>query len=246
VIRLVALSVGYLLMVAAAPRIAQINPTGEVGWLGLYNIDMIDWLNNEHRLADLCPGDKADPSALAACQRHMLEPKSITVALYAAPNRSAPSKGSVTIRATPGQGLEAFYAAPDGSRPNAFTPDVELQDWGYGPYFHETYLDRRDDWFLLPEKPFLRGSWINARDFGEDPNLLSLETGEIYNSPAGSIVLIAVERDAIRARPEQPADMWCDEKPPPLKPWKELRIPKRRLYSPTGHLLLSHAYMKGC
>jgi hypothetical protein len=60
-------------------------------------------------------------------------------------------------------------------------------------------------------------------------------------------VIVAIERDFIRARPEQPADMWCDSgEPPPLQPWTELRIPRRDLYSPTGHLLLAPSYMKGC
>jgi hypothetical protein len=60
-------------------------------------------------------------------------------------------------------------------------------------------------------------------------------------------VILAVERDVVRARPEQPADMWCEGgDPPPLKPWTEVRIPRRTLYGRTGHLLISPSYMKGC
>ena len=32
----------------------------------------------------------------------------------------------------------------------------------------------------------------------------------------------------------------------PLKPWTEMRIPRRTLYNRTGHLLISPAHMKGC
>jgi hypothetical protein len=153
--------------------------------------------------------------------------------------------GSLLLLATPGQKLQFFYVGPTGGLPLEFAPDLNMQDWGYGPYFHQTYLERRADWFLLPEGPFPPNTWFNARDLGDEPHVL--EADGIVDSPKGSLVILAVERDVIRARPEQPADMWCEVgSPPPLLPWTEIRIPRRDLYSRTGHLLISPAYMKGC
>ena len=124
-------------------------------------------------------------------------------------------------------------------------PDLNLQDWGYGPYYHETFLERRGDWFLLPEDPFPAGTWLNARDLGDEPHLLPVEG--IVTSPRGNLVVLAIDPETLRARPEQPADMWCDSgAPPPLQPWSELRIPRADLYTRTGHLLIAPAHMKGC
>ena len=128
-----------------------------------------------------------------------------------------------------------------------FEPDLNLKDWGYGPYFHQTFLAREGDWFQLPEQPFPAGTWFNARDLGDAPHTLTIEVGHILDSPEGSIVILGTDREGLSARPEQPADMWCEAGvSPPLKPWQAIRIPWKALYTPTGHLRLSPAYWKGC
>ena len=52
-----------------------------------------------------------------------------------------------------------------------------------------------------------------------------------------------VDGQTVRARPEQPADMWCaaDE----LKPAREIRLSATELYTPTGHLRLRIKYTRG-
>ena len=41
--------------------------------------------------------------------------------------------------------------------------------------------------------------------------------------------------------------MWCRAgSPPPLQPWKELRIPFQDVYAASGHLRLHIKYTRGC
>lgn len=217
------------------------------GWLPLFSRDLVTWLENENRLDALCPGDvvRERPD----CRADMLQPRPLLLPLRASPDAASPAIGQLVILAVPGRGLSASFVSAVDATARAFTPDLFLRDWGYGPpFFHQTYLERRGDWFRLPADPFPPGTWLNARDFGAAPETLHVKTGAIYTSPRGAIVVLAVEPDGIRARPEQPADMWCesDRPAPPLEPFTEIRLPLAELLSDAGHLLLAPKYMKGC
>jgi hypothetical protein len=217
----------------------------ELGWIGLYSNQLIEWLENENRIDELCPDIPGNTGERVRCRGEKLRSKAYVVVLRGAPNPAAPSRGSLLLVATPGKGLQFFHVPARGGAPREFSPDLTLEDWGYGPYYHETFLERRGDWFLLPEDPFPAGTWLNARDLGDDPHILQVEG--IVSSPRGNLVVLAVDREVVRARPEQPADIWCESSPPPpLQPWTEVRIPRGDLYSRTGHLLVAPAHMKGC
>ena len=216
---------------------ARQNLPAEPGWLPLFNRDLVTWLENENRLDVLCPSDRAQEQP--DCRARMLEPRPLLVPLRAAPDADEPAIGQLVILSVPGRGLSASFVSATDATARTFMPDLFLRDWGYGPpFFHQTYLERRGDWFRLPADPFPPGTWLNARDFGAAPETLRIETGAIYTSPRGAIVVLAVEPDGIRARPEQPADMWCDgERPvPPLEPFTEMRLPRAELLSDAGHL----------
>lgn len=231
---------GSMLPAAQLPR----APT-DLAWVGLYSNQLIDWLENENRLDELCPDIPGNADERVRCRAEKLQPKPYVVVLRGAPNASAASPGSLLLVATPGRGLQFFHVPARGGAPRAFTPDLNLDDWGYGPYYHQTFLERRGDWFLLPQDPFPAGTWFNARDLGEEPHLLAVEG--IVTSPRGNLVILSVDREVVRARPEQRADAWCESgAPPPLQPRTELRIPRIDLYSRTGHLLVAPAHMKGC
>lgn len=234
-----------LLAVGARPA-GQSLPTAP-GWLPLFNRDLVAWLENQHRLDTLCPSrvlaERPD------CHAEMLEPRALFVPIRPVPEPRAQPTGQLVILSVPGRGLTATFVSSAGAEARTFTPDLFLRDWGYGPpFFHQTYLERRGDWFRLPADPFPANSWLHVRDLGAEPEPLHVETGAIYTSPRGPIVVLAVEPGGIRARPEQPADMWCDgERPvPPLEPFTEMRIPVAEMLSATGHLLLAPKYMKGC
>jgi hypothetical protein len=232
----------------------------EVGWLGLYSNELLSWLENENQISTLCPRNfpeslteeqvKQHSVAIEAfnrCQMEKREPKVLVTALRAGPVDNAPAVGSLVIVATPGRGLSAFFLPVNRGVARHFWPDLYMADWGYGPYFHETFLERRGTWFRLPEDPFLPGSWINASALDDEPDVQALEVDEIWESSVGDIVILGVEQGVVRARLEQDRDMWCREgEPPALKPWKELRIPFRDLYTASGHLRLQKKYTKGC
>jgi hypothetical protein len=237
-----ALSVLITLSVGAAQRGAE---SSEMGWVGLYSTALIEWLENENRLDSFCAEFFGNADARDRCRADKLLPRPLVVPLRAGPTLSSKPSGFILLLATPGKGLRFFYVPSIGGSPREFEPDLNMQDWGYGPYFHQTYVERRGDWFLLPADPFPVPTWFNARDLDSEAHTLGV--GGIVEGPEGSLVILGVERNVVRARPEQPADMWCEsDAPPPLKPWLELRIPRRDLYGPTGHLRISPKYMKGC
>jgi hypothetical protein len=218
----------------------------DVGWLGLYNSQLMEWLENENRLRDLCGVPDASVE-WQRCRAEKLAARRLSVRLRSGPSEQATAVGSLLIVATPGRGLRSFFV-PAGTRTAIqFRPDQYDSDWGYGPAFHETFLERRDTWFRLPEAPFPAGTWINATQLGDAPDVLLINDQHILSSPFGDLVVLGIDGNVLRVRLEQEPDMWCrDGEPPPLKPWRERRIPLRDLYTATGHLKLHVKYTRGC
>lgn len=216
----------------------------ELGWVGLYSAEMIEWLENGNRIDSLCGNVKGDDGV--RCREERLRPKPFVLSLYTGPERAA-AAGSLLLLATPREGMRWFFAPPNGVEAREFETDLAMQDWGYGPYYHQTYLERRGTWFLLPRDPFPAPVWFNAADLGDEPHVLGLLEVGIVEDHERSLVVIRIEQGHLIAREEQPADMWCESgEPPPLKAWTELRIPRRELYDARGHLRFRPAYMKGC
>lgn len=234
------------LLVPSFPALAQTPVPREIGWVGLFNRQLLVWLENANRIDELCT-PAGDVYVSPDCRAEKLRPRPLLVPLRNAPDDGADEVGQLMLIAVPGQSLTSYYLDADDDSAMSFTPDLYLADWGYGPYHHQTYLEQRGDWFLLPEDPFPPGTWLNARALGGEPSVATLEIGTVYRSPRGMVVILGVEGDVVRARAEQRADMWCEAgDPPAFEPVTELRIPRRELYSANGHLLIAPAYMKGC
>jgi len=237
----------FLAVSGAARAPAGPSDIGDIGWVGLFNRDLVTWLENENQLQHLCGSAASQSAEGRRCRAEKMAPKTLVVRLFKGPSDNAPSAGALRIVAMPGAGLRAFFVRAEGGTPMEFKPDLFDNDWGYGPYFHETYLERRGTWFQLPKGPFPSGTWFDASSFGTEPEVKLLEAGEIVSSPSRDLFVVGIEPGVLRARLEQPADMWCgDGDPPPLKRFKELRIPYTRLYSATGHLLIHVKYTRGC
>ena len=219
----------------------------ERGWVGLFSRPLIDWLENENQLAQLCSAFVSESLEWHRCRDEKLAPHIYLVRLWAAPSERGRLVGSLVLIATPGQGLRALFVPASGGLAKEFRPDLFDGDWGYGPYFHQTFVERRAHWFQLPEGPFPKGTWLNTADLGNEPALHLLEPDDIVTSEYGDLRILGLESDILRARLEQDSDMWCDSgDPPPLKPWQEIRIPVRDLYTATGHLRLHVKYTRGC
>lgn len=224
---------------------AQAGEPG-IGWVGLFNDALVAWLENENRLTDLCGGSAVDESWYR-CRNTQLAPKVHVVPLRSLPHESSRPGGALIIVAAPGKGLAVFYAGVGGGAATRFTPDLFDPDWGYGPYFHLTIVERRGDWIRLPADPFPPDTWFNSRDLSARPAVLWLEPGSIVTSPRGDLHVLEVDGMTVRARLEQPADMWCEAgDPPPVRPAPEIRLRRGDLYTATGHLRLGIKYTRGC
>lgn len=229
---------------AALPR--------ELGWIGLFNNELVGWLENENRLNELCLGDQGS-SEWHECRAAYMEPKVAVIPVRSAPRVDARRVGEIVLLAAPGRGLRMFASA--GRVAQRFTPDLFDEDWGYGPYFHQTILARRESWFRIPV-PLMGAGWINAEEWSDRGELGSEKTGprtetvregQIITSPRGDMFVLGIENRVLRVRPEQDADMWCEAgTPPPLAPWQEVRIPFDQLFDSKGHLLISYKYKRGC
>jgi hypothetical protein len=175
-----------------------------------------------------------------------MEPKVLVVRLKKAPSRRADDAGDVVVMATPGVGLHASYIGPGGGSGRRIAPDLYDGDWGYGPYFHMTVAERRDNWVRLPEDPFPPSTWLDANDLGEMP-FRRLEPEDIVTSPAGDVSVLEVGPGVVRARPEQERDMPCEDgKQGPVAPFTEIRLEGSTLFTDTGHLRLHVKYTRGC
>lgn len=224
----------------AAPAIAQERAIpDELAWVGLFNEEMVSWLNNEYRLEDLC-GERT-----GGCRDSLLAPRQFVIGIHDRPGGQR--VGDLVVRVEPGKPLELSEVV-DGI-PESFEPDVYLEDWGYGPpWFHLTILDRHDGWYRV-SLPRTGLTWINQDDIaGSATHVEIVHAGDdVYSSPRGNVVILGIEDGVLIARAEQEADMWCSpEDVPALRPWTEIRISFMELFDERSRLLLRPSYMKGC
>ena len=220
---------------------------GEAGWVGLYTAEVVTLLENENQLQALCGHASVDTPQWRECRDKNMQPKQHVFQLRSAPRETATPKGALVILATPGQPLRAYYRPAGKVAGIPFIPDLFDADWGYGPYFHQTFLERRGSWFLLPVDPLPSPAWVNI----PEPQVRLVrefqETREVVETQRGDLIVLGMNRRSLRARLAQDADMWCQSgDPPPLKPWKEIHLPVETLYGPTGHLRLDIKYKRGC
>lgn len=230
----------HLILVAAPAIQAQ---EGFRGWVGLHNPERHGWLENENRIGELC-ADSADP---AACRAEMLAPAVDVYALHAEPDESSAQIGDLLVQATPGRGLTAQFRAAGAETVISFVPDVFLQDWGYGPYFHQTIVEQEGDWFQLPPDPWEAQVWLRRGNETSPSSVIYVQPQDIVEIDGKGLYVVAAEPDALLLRAEQPADLWCREgDPPPLIPDEPTRYSRTDLVDARGHLRMRPKYMKGC
>jgi hypothetical protein len=214
-----------------------------IGWVGLFAPDMVGWLENQNQIEPLCAAFPRESTEWYKCRDTHLTPKVHVMRLRTAPAREASSAGDLIIGAIPGQGFHAAYVGPDGGAAAPVSPDLFDGDFGYGPYFHKTIVERRGSWIRLPEMPFPKGVWLDTSGLP----VLWLEPGEIVESPLGDLYVIAVTGRTVRARHEQARDMWCEAgDPPPVGEFQEIRLGPAELFTEAGNLKLSIKYTRGC
>ena len=240
---------GFLTLLAAlawspAPQARPARAPAEILWLGLFTADLVSWLENEQRIRESCTGAEGSDE-WNACRESRLEPKLDVLPVHVDPDPAARHVGEIVMLALPGKGLKVFVAA--GGQASQFTPDLYDADWGYGPWFHQTVLERRGGWFRLALPSIGRG-WVDLRpQGGVEDRLQRLDAGDIVTIPDGDMVFLGAQGDRLRFRAEQEADMWCEEgEPPALAPSQELSIPLDRLRDGDGRLRIRYKYTRGC
>ncbi len=216
-------------------------PDSFSAWVALYDPAQLDWLSNEYLIDDLC-GDAAD---IYACREEMLSPAVSVYDLRRAAAEDAPVVGQLVVVATPGQRLVARYRARGATETTSFEPDLYLADWGYGPYFHHTFLERDGEWFRLPAGPWPDPVWLQRP--GEAGRVMAIQAGDAIEMDGAGWTVVGTKPDALLLRPEQPADFWCEEGDPPAAVLAEPRLYTRRdLSDSAGHLRFRLKYLKGC
>ena len=212
-------------------------------WVGLYNPAHLGWLENENRITELC----ADAIALAECYAQNLGPRLSFYSLHQAPNASSPRLGEIIVVAVPGRALSAHFRPAGTSQLNSFTPDLFLQDWGYGPYFHQTVSAAQQNWFQLPMGPWEDAVWLHRESEAEQSSLIELRAGDFIEMAGSSFYVVDAEPDALDLRAEQPGDHWCEEgDPPPIEAVEPNSFTRADLIDSQGHLSFQLKYLKGC
>lgn len=228
-----------LCLVAPAAQTQQVFPA----WIGLFQPDDLEWLENENRIRELCP----DPAREPRCYFEKLAPRVSVSSLHSGPAESSPSVGDLIVVATPGRGWSAHFRPAGSDQVVGFIPDLFLVDWGYGPYFHQTMVARRGEWYQLPPGPWESAVWVHRPSESRSPTDLAITEGEIVEWNGSGWFVVAAEPEALLLRPEQPADMWCQEgNPPAIIPTEPQRFTRADLADSRGHLLLRPKYPKGC
>lgn len=214
------------------------------GWIGLYTSDIVEWLENENRIGELCP-DARPAAERERCRSEQLATRTLEIVVRDAPSPDAGIAGVIVVRATPGRPL-AFSLRTDGATRD-FVPDLFLDDWGYGPYAHVTATETRGAWIRLPVDPFPASAWVDASRLDSGTTLLLVGEGDIVASSFGDLVVTSVDSTGLVVRAEQPADMWCQDAPAPPRAAAPARtLAREQLFDATGRLVLALKYLKGC
>ncbi len=212
-------------------------------WVGLYDPAHLGWLENENRINELC----AEPSDLDDCYSEKLGPAVSTLPLHSGPSDSASRVGDLIVVAVPGRGLSVHFRPVETGQSFPFRPDLFLQDWGYGPFFHHSFSSQRVDWFQLPPEPWGQAVWLNLEDASDGSIVIEVRAGDILGMNGSSWYVVATESDALLMRAEQSGDLWCqDGDPPPIVSAEATRFSRAELVDPRGHLMFHLKYLKGC
>jgi hypothetical protein len=224
--------------------VALTTPVAASGlsWLGLFNDELLQVLENANQLEALCPPADGEHRR---CREARLASRVRVLLLRVDAAPDAALAGQLWISANPLAGLSAFVVAP-GGYPQQLQPDLYDSDWGYGPYFHQTVIEQRGDWYRLP-LPLPTAAWLHAHELGQGLSLWRLAAGEIVTSPRGDVVVMEVQASRVLVRPEQPADLWCEGGEPPA-PVESLAfwLEGDELFDRSGRLRLHIKYTRGC
>lgn len=233
-----------LVMLTAAVTGVEGQDRAFRGWVGLHNPEQVGWLENENRLSDLC----ADTEDLDVCYGEVLAPAIDVYPLYLDRDTASPTIGDLIVATVPGRGLTAYFRPMGASQSIPFQPDLFLRDWGYGPpYFHQTMVRQAGAWYQLPSDPWVGSVWIQLAPAEPGLSVLEVRAGDILDMQGQGMFVVSASAESLTLRPEQTADMWCEEgDPPALLKVPATVYPRAELLDHRGHLIIRPKYLKGC
>jgi hypothetical protein len=193
-------------------------------WVALYDSQQTSWLENENRVnsGELC----REASDFSECYSAMMRPYVSVHELRAEPDETSGVVGELIIVAVPGRGLSSHFRSSGSAGSVVFLPDLFLQDWGYGPYFHHTLSQKQGNWFQLPPDPWGEAVWIHLGQDSLDSSVISVTAGDIIDLNGAGMYVVSAAANSLTLRAEQPGDLWCEVgDPPPILP----EVPERVL-----------------
>lgn len=241
--RIILLAIFLLLPVSSLT--AEERGLSSIGWAGLWNEEMVEWAENGNRIYKLCPKSMSKDS-YEKCRKDNLAEKRWVIQTHKGPEDKSEKVGEIIITVNPGSPFIASFKDKSGEV-REFEPDLYDQDWGYGPYFHQTILDKKDGWIRIPILSLDTPVWVNPGKEIKYLDIITITEGVVYTLGARNIVITKEEGDTLFFRIEQPSDMWCDEGDPPKPDASEPeKISIKELYDSHKHLKLDIKYKRGC
>lgn len=236
---------GIVLLSFISNSAAEVTKFPLIGWVGLWNEEMVEWAENENRIYNLCP--KSMPrDSYKKCRRDNLAKKTWIIQAYKSPSNTSEKAGDIIISVKPGDSFVSSFKNNKGTIRD-FEPDLYDQDWGYGPFFHQTILERKGDWIKIPIKAFTTTVWINPRDSIKYLDIITVTEGIVYTLDSQSIVITKIKGYDVFFRIEHQSDMWCNTGSPPKLNESEVKIIHiQELYDTQKHLKLDIKYKRGC
>jgi hypothetical protein len=179
--------------------------------------------------------------------------------LYESPFESARSLGALVVKVIPGVGILLAYR-PEGGDEISFVADWTVNDIDYTFLLDQTIVDRHDDWYRLPRRPFPRPVWVRLPNRGTvsrvSPREIYTLAHKVKARRKGTRRSVTLEPDdyfiirfrdgAVEMRNEEPGDMDCGDVPPTTRPLPAYVVDARDLHDSDLHLLLKPAYTRGC
>ena len=177
--------------------------------------------------------------------------RSWEIDLYQQSDRTSKHVGTIQIEFSraPTQGFKAFFQKTASTSPLfMISPHLYDPDWGYGPYFHLTILDRADGLVKVQFSDDIGAVWGDFQKTFGSKNIVFhyLDRGGIFSYSGDSIVIERLNNDSLIVRKEQPADMACGSDHLQFTPYKTYLIHKKDWITPAGRSMFNEIYTRGC
>lgn len=237
----------FLTMLAAPAWACPLEIRTPLHIVPLYDADKVAGMEAVNRFADICPPAEKpeDVPARSRCIRDLMSPAVDYYDIYDAPD-GAVAGGLMLVYGQNGIEGRLVTFGPPHDNIHVYTPTVYDSDWGYGPWYHATLLDARENWMRVA-LPVIGAGWIEKKD-GVRP-LPMMESGHhVFAWQGRGVVVENVDTAAgtVLLRDETAADSVCGDGAPEGPPVQATQIPFAAFYDRHCELSIIPKYLRGC